>query len=161
MYSLAPGHTQPPLEKHMSFREKSAWISLIAILVVAAIYFLHGPWSWPDSPPRLVHGFLGRRAHVFLLALVALLLIEVVGHIAIAMQAPREARAKADERERLISLKATRIAAYVYWVGSFTAVFTIHFGADQFTVSSFIVLAFVLAQLANNAARIVYHRRGF
>ena len=86
---------------------------------------------------------------------------EVVGHLVVAIRAPRDARTPKDERERLIDLRAMRTAAIVYVVGSFLAVLTLHAGASGITIANGVLLAFVIAEIVNYSARIVYHRRGF
>ena len=73
---------------------------------------------------------------------------------------PEDARTPLDERERLINLKATRLASGCYVVGSFLAVLTIHHGASAVMVAYFVVLAFVFAEIVKYSARIVYYRRG-
>ena len=137
----------------MSFREKSAWISLISILLVSGFFFLRVPWTLtPSSSPKLVHGLL--------FCVVALVVLEVVAHVVVAIRAPEDAQAPKDERERLIDLEATRAAHYVYAVGSLLAVSTIHLGANAIAMGYLVLLAFVIGAVVNYAARIVYHRRG-
>ena len=137
----------------MTFHEKSAWINLVAIGLFGGAYFLHVPWTLrPRFDPILWQGF------VYCLA--AFLALEVVGHLVLALRSPREARAPRDERERLIDLKAIRLAAYVYVIGSFAAVFTLHHGANGLAIANLVLLAFVGAQIVNYAVRLVYHRRG-
>lgn len=131
----------------MSFREKSAWITLTAILVVSAVYFLIVPAS--------------QRAQSFVYCVLAFVAIEIVGHLVVFVRAPRDARTPRDERERLIDLRAVRTAAYVYVVGSFAAVATLHTGASAVEVGNGVLLAFIAAEIVNYTARILYHRRGF
>lgn len=137
----------------MSFREKTAWVTLITILILSLLYFLHVPWSLrPPASPALAHG---------LLILVAVFLaIKVVAFVALYLQSPKDARTPKDERERLIDLKATRLSAWTYLVGSFAAVSTIHVGANQLAVAYGVLLAFAVAETVSHAARIVYYRRG-
>ena len=137
----------------MTFHEKSAWISLLAIALVTTAYFLHLPWTLdPDPEPR--------RVHAFFLCLLALVVIEVAGHLVLFLRAPQEARAARDERERMINLQSLRFAAYVYAVGSLLAVATIHLGANAIAIANGVVLALALAEMVNYGARILYHRRG-
>ena len=146
-------NSAPRTREPMTFHEKSAWITLVAIVLVGGAYFLHVPWTLrPEFDPILWKGFV--------YCLVAFLAFEVVGHLVLALRSPREARAPRDERERLIDLKAIRLAAYVYVVGSFAAVFTLHHGANGLAIANLVLLAFVLAQIVNYTARIAYHRRG-
>ena len=138
----------------MSFREKSAWIFLISISLVGGFYFLHVPWSLaPAANPHLV------RALFYCIG--ALLVIEGVGHLVIALLAPEEARAPRDERERFIDLRATRVAHYIYVAGSLLAVSMIHHGANAVFMGFGVLLAFMIAEIVKYALRILYHRRGF
>jgi hypothetical protein len=79
---------------------------------------------------------------------------------AAGLRYPQDARTPIDERERLINLKATRLAARVYVIGSFLAVLTLHHGASAVMIGYFVVLAFVIAEIVKFSARIIYYRRG-
>jgi len=138
----------------MSFREKSAWITLVSILVVFGIYFTHVPNLFDPDPGEW-------ELYVITLCIAAFVVIEVVAHIVLYLRFPKDARTPKDERERLIDLRATRLAAYVYVVGTFLAILTPHHGASGFAVGVFVLLAFVIAEIVNYTARIVYYRRGF
>lgn len=139
----------------MSFREKSAWITLITLIVLTLFYLTHLPPPWFLNPPS---GFM---FHVLVAGVGAFVVIEIVAHVIVAIRAPRDAKAPRDERERLIALKATSIAAYVYAILSLGSVFTvIHLGANEIGVAFCVFLSFILAEIVNYAARIVYYRRG-
>ena len=137
----------------MSFREKSAWITLILMLLVSVIYFLHVPLTLVPPPNSWM-----LRALVY--CIIIFIVIELIAHLVLFLRYPKDARTPKDEREILIDLKATRIAAYVYVLGSFLAVWTIHIGANQITVGNGVLLAFVIAEIINYSARIYYYRRG-
>jgi hypothetical protein len=136
----------------MSFREKSAWITLVAILLVSAMYVLH-----------VGHVFHSSRWALFAIAasVATFVLIEVVAWLVLRLRNPTEARTPKDELEKLIELKALRIAAYVYFAGSFIAIFiTLHLqGARAHVVGASVLLAFIVAEVVNYAARIIYYRR--
>ncbi len=139
----------------MSFREKTAWVTLFAIVVVSLMYWLHLPNPFvPHSPPRVLHA-MGA-------SLLAYLLIEAAAYLVLRLRNRQEARLPKDERERLIDLKALRVAYYVFVYGSLGGMFlTLHLvntGAVGLGMTVF--MAFVLAQLAKHAARIAYYRRG-
>lgn len=140
----------------MSFREKSAWITLITLILVSLFFLLHVPPSElrlaPEPSPFLFHAFLAGVAVFVAIALVA--------HLVAAVRVPREARAPQDERERLIALKATSLAAKVYVVLSLGSVSLVHFGANGIGVGWAVLISFVLAEIVNCVVRIVYHRRG-
>lgn len=141
----------------MSFREKSAWITLIALVLISLLWASHLPWERPftlapaPSPPVF---------YALVLATITFVVIVVVAHIVVAARAPREANARADEREQLIGLKATRLAAYVYAALSLSSIALVHLGANQFGLAYFVLASFVLAEIVNYAARILYYRRG-
>jgi hypothetical protein len=118
---------------------------------------MHFPWQReftlaPDSNPVVFHALV--------LATISFVVIVVVAHIVVAVLAPREANARADEREQLIGLKATRLGAYAYAALSMSSVFLIHLGANEIGLAYFLVVSLVIAEIVNCAARIIYHRRG-
>ncbi len=138
----------------MSFREKSAWISLLSFLAVYGIYF----WN----VVRLLTGRPGL-AHPMVLALsllATLLVAEFVLHWVIRRLSPRDARAPKDERELLIELKAARVAFVVLLVGALASVGTLHVpGAGRWTMAQCVMLSIGLAELTNFGTRIALYRR--
>jgi hypothetical protein len=136
----------------MSFREKSAWISLILIVV------LFGPYFW-----RVGRAFSGS-THVHFGTQFAMIgvfvVLEIILHVAIAIQWPRDARAPKDEREDLIDLKATRGAFYVLLGGVVVSIFALHFPLNVWTLSQFVLFSVVVAELVKFASQIVFYRRG-
>ena len=140
----------------MSFREKTAWVTLCAILLVSLIYFLRMPSPWEAHPQLQI-------VHAMGASVVAYLLIELTAWLVLRWRHPRDAREPKDERERLIDLKAIRIAYYALATGSLLAIFvTLHLAHNgPVAVGMSVFLAFVLSQVVKHAARIVYYRRGY
>jgi len=139
----------------MSFREKTAWVTLCAILLVSVMLSVHASQLYePHSGLRVL-----RLLHI---CVVAFILIELIAYLVLRVRYPKDARTPKDEREQLIDLKALRIAAYVYFAGSLVAVFaTIHIAlGGPGAVATSVVLAFVVAEIVNYTARIVYYRLG-
>lgn len=89
----------------MSFREKSAWVMLIALLVTGGLY-LNAVWSGPTGPGLLAEPSVGMLAAFT----VVLVLISIIGHVALAVLAPRDAAAGMDERDRLVTARASHSA---------------------------------------------------
>ena len=85
----------------MSFREKLAWISLVSITGFAGYYF----WSIGHAGPTK-----GQTLATLFSAIVALIVVQTVLSIAVAIHKPKEAQAPRDERDKLIDLKSARIA---------------------------------------------------
>jgi hypothetical protein len=116
---------------------------------------------------RIVHLFPtrvgggGNTFRLFLVLVAALVVLDVALHVAIAIQSPRDARTPKDERERLIDMKATRLAFPVLLVGAFAAIGTLHLDVGRWEMAHVMLLGIVLAELTRFGAQIVYHRRGF
>ena len=137
----------------MPFREKSAWISLLSLMLVSGFFFAHVPRTLtPSFDPRLAAG-------VFY-CILALIIIEVIAHVVVAARSPKDAHTPKDERERLIDLKSIRAAHYVYVIGSLAGIATMHLGANKMAMGFLVLLAFVIAEIVKNTARIIHHRRG-
>src|SRR5262245_47413661 len=135
----------------MSFREKSAWISFICLLIFTGFWIAHFLRIEP----------LGHNEFAWFLATVAALVALEVGlHVAISIQSPGDAKTPKDERERLIDMKASRIAFYVLLVGTFVSIATLHIpGTTRFTMVHCLLGSILFALLTRFATQIVLHRR--
>ena len=135
----------------MSFREKTAWISMLSMLGVYGLYF----WRVIHAGPLAAGFHFGS----LLVTIIALVFVQVVLTIAVAIFTPREADAPPDEREKLIELRAMRIA----YSGLATGVaFACFFGAfDPPLVFNTNALLFILvtAEIMRTACLIIQHRR--
>jgi hypothetical protein len=135
----------------MSFREKSAWISVISMTGIYGFYF----WS-------VIHGPHSDRFHFggLLATIIALVVLQVTLTIAVAIFKPGEAKAPRDERDKLIELRAMRVA----YSGLATSVaLACFFGAfDPPIVFNTNSLLFILvtAEILRSGCQIVQYRRG-
>jgi hypothetical protein len=132
----------------MSFREKSAWISILSMSAIYGYYF----WTVIHSRPHAGYaGLLG--------TIIALVIVQTVLTIAVAIFAPKEAQAPRDERERLIELKATRFA----YAGLATAVacacFFAAFNPPILFNTNALLAILVTAELMRSGCQIVQYRR--
>ena len=139
----------------MPFREKTAWITLIAILIVSALFWFHA------------HEAFGEHANIHVLhamgaSLAAYILIEIIGRIVLRLRNPLDARLPPDEREQLIALKAMCVAYYALIVGVLSGIFfPLHvFGTGSGMAVWLVFLAVIVAQAVKQAALIYYYRRG-
>ena len=137
----------------MSFREKSAWVTLIAIAFVVGLYYMHAPRV---LDPRSG----GWELHILVLCFAAFIVIDLVAHVVLYLRYPKDARTPKDERERLIDMKAVRIAYWVFVAGAFLSVATLHAGATVGGIAYLVLTAFAVSQLVKHAARVIYYRRG-
>ena len=91
--------------------------------------------------------------------LVAFVVLEIVLHAVVALQAPGAARSPRDEREHLIDMRATRIAFQVLVLGALAGVATIHLTRSAWVMQQVVLLAIVLAELVKFAMQVVLFRR--
>ncbi len=135
----------------MPFREKLAWISLFSMSLIYGVYF----WSVMHAWPQTGHFNFGN----LLSTVIALVVVQVVLTVAVAIATPKEAKAPKDERERLIELKATRVA----YAGLATSIaLACFFGTfDPPIVFNTNALLFVLvtAELLRSGCQIIQYRR--
>lgn len=141
----------------MSFREKRAWVTLVTLIVVLVLFWLH------ISPDRLLAPQSdGWVLHVLMLMIALFVTVEIVAHLVLLIRSPRDARTPKDERERLIELRSLAVAFYVYVILSIGGIFvTLHLGANEIGIGFVVLQAFVVAEIVNYALRIRYYRRGF
>jgi hypothetical protein len=134
----------------MSFREKTAWISLVSMSGIYAFYF----WSVFRSGPNSAFAFGG-----LLETIVALVIVQAVLTIAAAIFAPTEAKARRDEREKLIELKATRFAYAALATSIACACFFGAFKPPIIFNTNALLLILVVAELLRSGCQIVQYRR--
>jgi hypothetical protein len=136
----------------MSFREKSAWISLLSMSGIYALYFLSLSHPEPRRAGPRFGGLLG--------TIVALVVVQTVLTIAAAIFSPKEAKAPHDERERLIDLRATRFAYAALASSVACACFFGGFNPPIVFSANALLFILVLAEILRSGCRIVQYRRG-
>ncbi len=136
----------------MSFREKSAWISVLSMSVIYGFYF----WSVMHTEPK-AGGF---RFGGLLETIIALVFVQVVLTVAVATFSPKEAKAPRDERDKLIELRSMRVA----YAGLATGIaFACFFGAFNPPIlfgTNALLFILVTAEIMRSACQIVQYRRG-
>lgn len=152
----------------MSYREKTAWMSLLTTLAV-----------WGFYVSRLIRNFragdvdAGDFIGLFIGVTILLVIVQVVLAIALALLSPRAANAPADERERLISLKATQVASVVLTVLVMTVVLASPFVAGLsphvfpndptsgavFLMANGVLLSVAVGELMRDLGQIYFFRR--
>jgi hypothetical protein len=135
----------------MSFREKSAWITLVTVLLVFTAYF-----------GALLTGHARGFHSLFLLLVcgIGLLALQVGLNLVAVLTTPRDGRAARDERESLIQWRSHTLGYYVLMVLVLIGAFVpIHFGHSALDMANFALLAVVIATVAVAVAQIVMFRR--
>jgi hypothetical protein len=138
----------------MPFREKSAWISFGCLLIFGGAWLTHALgiefFHTKDHNPML--WFFGMLA--------GLVALEIGLHLAIAIQSPKDAKTPKDERERLIDIKASRVAFYALLFGAFASVGTLHVpGSNKFMMAQSLMGSIIIALLMRFGTQIALYRR--
>jgi hypothetical protein len=132
----------------MSFRERTAWIALIANLGVYAAYFAYvAAHAWAGWAPLVT-------------ATAALIALQIILSIINAVANPSEAVAKPDERDRLIDLLAARAGFYTLQAGAFLAFCALLVRpAHPRLLAQSVLLAMVTAELVRSEWQVIAYRR--
>lgn len=141
----------------MSFEEKSAWGSLIGLLLVSAWYF---PKAMVVAVAATSSAPLAKISVIWIVVMIAIL---VVYHGVIALWGY-----DTDERDRLIELKAERVAGHVlsgsllFVVGVIMVKLFESVAGDvqPLLVTVWILAAMTLAEASKYIAQIAYYRVG-
>jgi hypothetical protein len=135
----------------MSFRYKSALLSLASLALV---------YGWYFSTLIADRGEIGHGAAAARLAFTVLLVavVQIVGHIFLAITS-RDKYGAMDERERGFDRRATSVGYYVLIAGALAAVATLHVGANGPEMGYAVVLAIVIAECARQAMFLILHHR--
>jgi len=134
----------------VSFHEKSLWLMFVSLICAFGFYFatILGIRTVDIMPSQVI---------LFGVAVVALVIAQIVGHIMIAIV---DRRSQADERDRLIALKGTRNGAYVLATGVFFALLTALVTEGNFVFAHVLLGFWVVAQLAEIGTQLMLYRRG-
>ena len=139
----------------MNFREKTAWLNVIAMVAAYSLYFgllLFGHPAGRDVFPML---------WLFGSIAVAHALTVIVGTVILSALAPKSERARADERDRAIRRRGATMAYYVLLVGMMVVGVYMPFIESGVPLANAGLFAIVAAELVNSAVVLVSYRRGW
>lgn len=137
----------------MPFREKSAWIMFVALLLGGAFYVavVLAMSSQQDGlAPPLVP--------VVAIYTIILVAVAAAGHIVAAIAAPKEANAPLDERDSKISHRAGHLSGYVASAGAILALGLYLFAYDGNLLFYAVFASVMVSQLAEYAIQIFLYR---
>jgi hypothetical protein len=135
----------------MSFRYKSALLSLVSMTAVYAWYFaflvIHFRTGHPFNPVAHLGG-----------TILLLAFIQIVGHAIIAGTSSDKYDAM-DERERVFDRRATQVGYYMLIVGALAAIATLHLGFDGPKIGDAVLFAVVFAECTRQAVFLIAHHK--
>lgn len=137
----------------MAFREKIAWASLLSTVLIWGAFFVI-----LALVPHQARGLamLGP----FIVATVAQAAVMIAAATIWAIRAPKEANAPADERDRAIGLRATRMAYLTLILGVVAVIVWLHFGLHGPDTVFALAGAFILAEAVRFGATALGYRKG-
>lgn len=150
--------------EELSMREKSALISLLAVLFVYGGYFAD---LLSGNADQTLSGMLYASIGV----IVALVIIQVVFNAVLGAFAGKDANAPADERDRLIGGRAAVLGHHVLSAGVVIVLCRMVIGGAMsesagveevtlFEVANLLLFALVLSELVFYGAQLYFYRRG-
>lgn len=139
----------------MNYREKTAWLNVIAMAAAYTLYFgllLSGHPAGREVFPMLwLFGSIAT-AHAITV---------IVGTIILSAQAPKSERVRADERDRAIRRRGGTAGYYVLLVGMMVVGVYLPFVESGVPLANTGLFAIVVAELVNSAVVLVSYRRGW
>lgn len=142
-------------ETGMPYREKTAWLALIAMAVTFGPYFVIValgilPREALPNPRQLV---------LFAVAAVAQGLIQGAGYLYFSRVSPQEARTPPDERDRAIMRRSISIAYYVLLAGLIEVGVVMPFTSSGWTIINAALFTIVAAELVRYGVIVLSYRR--
>jgi hypothetical protein len=149
---LAEADTGDP---SMNYREKTAWLNVIAMATAYTLYFgllLSGHPAGREVFPML---------WLFGSIAVAHAVTVIIGTIILSAQAPKSERVRADERDRAIRRRGGTAGYYVLLVGMMVVGVYLPFVESGVPLANTGLFAIVVAELVNSAVVLMSYRRGW
>lgn len=139
----------------MPYKEKRAWLSMLAMAVAFGPYFTHAAFQGDAITATADMAQLWR----FGLAVVVQVVILGIGHAVVAIREPADAQASADERDCAIEQRAMSIAYYVLITGMILVGCVMPFTSSGWHLVNAALFMIVLAETVHYGAVAVGYRR--
>ena len=142
-------------EAKMPYREKTAWLTLIAMIVTFGPYFAVVALGFlpREALPNL------RQLGLFAVAAIAYGLILGVGYLYLSRVSPEEARTSPDERDRAIMRRSMSFAYYVLIAGVIEVGVIMPFTSSGWTIINAALFTIVAAEVVRNGVLGLSYRR--
>jgi len=141
----------------MPFREKKAWVTIFALLIVFLPYYYFMKLAYHVPEPNYIQ--LG---HLATVALVIFAVLEIVLILIARQLSPHDAGMPLDELEKLYAFRASRVA-YVTLISLVLVVsfLMIHTYGGNWGWGMMYLAAIIGSEIARAIAIIVQYRRGY
>jgi fatty acid desaturase len=136
-----------------SFEEKSAWVTLLALVAVFGCYFLMAARMLSAGVTETATPFVP----LFIVITVLLVIVLAVGHAAAAIVSGGDKR---DERDQQIERRAESNSGWILAVGVISAVFALALPIGKAWIANGLLMSLVVSEVVNYVLRLYYYRRG-
>ncbi len=134
----------------MSFKEKSAWI------VLAAMLWIFGGYAWALYQAG---SFGAGTTGMMFGTIIGFIIVVVVGHIVVAIFSAKPGDDAEDERDRLIELKADSLSGYVLGAAALGALALALF-EGAYLIANVLFLGLAASEIIKNGWQVALYRRG-
>ncbi len=141
-------------ELPVPYKEKIAWLSLIAIAVTFGPYFVLVKLNAYPAPLPDLHQLLR-----FGITAVGQALILGIGHLYLRSKASGEARLPPDERDRAIMHRSMTFAYYALIAGMILVGVVMPFNSGGWTIVNAALFMIILAEVVHYGTVVVSYRR--
>jgi hypothetical protein len=153
----------------MSFQEKNVTVSLVSFSLILA-FFLNRLFQMIQNETFLPTNVFRLWGIVIVLAIVVTIAATILTHIVSAIieaiqTGEKEPKPKiediADERDRLIDLRGTKVTYFLSSIGVFLAMLTYVLGQPPLVMFTLLIFSGIVAQIIGDVSRLILYRRGF
>lgn len=151
----------------MSFQEKNITVTLVNFTLILGFFLVRVFQMYQNESFNSTNVFRLWWI-VIVLAIVVTIIAMILTHVGSAIFQVIKTGEKdpdiedfADERDKLIDLRGTRITYTIDSIGSFLAMLTFVFGQSPLVMFTLLIFFGVVAQIIGDISRLVLYRRGF
>jgi len=148
----------------MSYQERRALASLISTLLFSTVYFGYVLQRYPAGDPYSpdVFRFWGLSILVYIpVSIIANIVIHIVVSMAHTMATKEQEHPFADERDRLIELRATQNAIYVFTVGFLLAMGSLAVNLPPSVKFIVLIVSGIMTGIVGALSELYFYRKGF
>ena len=151
----------------MSFQEKNITVTLISFTLILGV-FLTRVWHMIQNESFTAPNVFRLWAIVIVMAVIVTIIAMILTHVGSTIYQVIQTGEKhpkiedfADERDKLIDLKGTKVTYTISSIGSFLAMLTFALGQSPLVMFTLLIFFGVVAQIVGDASRLLLYRRGF
>ena len=144
--------------------EKQIIVSLVNTVLIIGIYSLYVYNNYIFANPEILNDFkFWGKAFLILIpvAIITQIIIHIIFAIINKIVTNKDVPTLSDERDKLIELKAIRIAHWVFTIGFLLAMGSQAFEMKPYIMFITLISSGLIASIAESIARLYYYRRGF